>query len=234
MSAGSRDETGKEGGSSWWPTDLSICTRDFHYLLSSYWWRQTPIGWPPYLSLVHSVSHSRTRGVRWYIKVMPSCMESQLTCVFKANIFKKSDNGEQVFPVKRNWSFHFSHKDQMQNRAVSEYARLHPAQEMHHSTRKDGCKLISYSGKAGWDTTGRDLISILPRCNKACGTLFTVVYRPRLDAASQIYWKPHHYETSCMLCTREWHSFLITVFAFQIISPSLHVCGRCVSLLLLT
>lgn len=30
---------------SWWPIDLWLCTRDFQYLFSTYWWRQMSIRW---------------------------------------------------------------------------------------------------------------------------------------------------------------------------------------------
>lgn len=36
----------EECGGRWWPIDLWLCTRDCHYLFSTYWWRQMSIRWP--------------------------------------------------------------------------------------------------------------------------------------------------------------------------------------------
>lgn len=133
--------------SSWRLIDLSLPTRSLSPL---YPLMETDTNsMTPYLSLVSSVWMSNDMS-------KSPLLDDQIYCIFKPTCLEieveiEVDND----PLRSEFSHLFRY------RTCIEYAWIHPAPEPHHSSKKDGCKLISSPDKARWD-----LISILPQSKR--------------------------------------------------------------------
>lgn len=119
-----------------------------------------------------------------------------------------------ILTVRLKWEF--SHLSNALSWTAIEYAWLHPAQELHHSSKKKKrTDASSFLPLTRPDGTQRDGIwsPSFHRAKTGLCDIFHVRHRPRLDAASRIHCKPQ--ASYIYVLNVSSHSNLIAAFPFK-------------------